>query len=48
VTTKRMSAVKNNEPVVKDEKSGLELSSYVPTDLNLPNSSAAAPNTFRL
>jgi len=47
VTTSRMSVVENNEAIVESRKSGLELSSNVPTDLNLTSSSAAAPNTFR-
>jgi hypothetical protein len=47
VTTNRMSVVENNEAIVESRKSGLELSSNVPTDLNLTSSSAAAPNTFR-
>jgi len=33
VTTNRISAVENNEAIVKNRKSGLELSSYGPTDL---------------
>ena len=32
MTTNRMSAVENNGAIVKSRKSGLELSSYVPTD----------------
>ena len=32
MTTNRMSVVENNEAIVKSRKSGLELSSYVPTD----------------
>jgi hypothetical protein len=30
-----MSVVENNEAIVESRKSGLELSSYVPTDLEL-------------
>jgi hypothetical protein len=33
VTTNKMSVVENNEAIVESRKSGLELSSYVPTDL---------------
>lgn len=32
MTTNRMSAVENNGVIVESRKSGLELSSYVPTD----------------
>ena len=33
-----MSAVENNEAIVKSRKSGLELSSYVPTDFEFAES----------
>ena len=35
MTTNKMSVVENNEAIVESRKSGLELSSYVPTDLEL-------------
>jgi hypothetical protein len=38
VTTNRMSAVENHEDIVKSRKSGLELSSYVPTDFEFAES----------
>ena len=35
MTANKMSIVENNEAIVESRKSGLELSSYVPTDLEL-------------
>ena len=35
MTTNKMSVVENNEAIVESRKSGLELSRYVPTDLEL-------------
>ena len=32
MTTNKMSVVENNQAIVESRKSGLELSSYVPTD----------------
>ena len=38
MTTNTMSAVHNNEAIVKSAKSGLELSSYAPTDFEFAES----------
>ena len=38
MTRNSMSAVENNEAIVKSRKSGLELSSYVPTDFEFAES----------
>jgi hypothetical protein len=41
-----MSAVENNEAIVKSRKSGLELSSYVPTDFELAESFGGGSEYF--
>ena len=38
MTTNTMSAVDNNEAIVKSTESGLDLSSYAPTDFELAES----------
>jgi hypothetical protein len=46
VTTNRMSAVENNEAIVKSRKSGLELSSYVATDFEVAESFGGGSEYF--
>lgn len=44
--TNRISAVENNEAIVKSRKSGLELSSYVPTDFEFAESLGGVSECF--
>jgi len=46
VTTNRMSAVENNEAIVKSRKSGLEMSSHVATDFELAESLGGGSEYF--
>lgn len=46
MTTNRMSAVENNEAIVKSRKSGLELSSYVAPDFELVESFGGGSEYF--
>jgi len=46
VTTNRISAVENNEAIVKSRKSGLELSSYVSTDFEFAESFCGGSEYF--
>jgi hypothetical protein len=46
VTTNTMSGVDNNEGIVKSTKSGLDLSSYRPTDFEFAESFGAEYSPF--
>ena len=46
MTTNKMSVVENNEAIVESRKSGLELSSYVPTDFEFAESFGGGSEYF--
>ena len=47
MTANKMSVVENNEAIVESRKSGLELSSNVPTDFEFAEFFGGGSDTFR-